>query len=183
MKSSPESAIVVLLVFGFQAFIGATSPSHIGSVTALLIDSNELQAAQPSSVPSFKQVGADENVRVVLVAPATTESQLVSLLNSLRAARTSGSLGKYFTPTTPKAPKGPFQILWVLVMSDAQWATSERAHQYFGSTMSPNPAFEKEYGKRVRACYYYSIGGEEHGTIGFQDDDSGFTSSNYRKVF
>jgi hypothetical protein len=143
------------------------------------------QAVPPSSVPRFTVGGQEDTVRVLVVDPATSEDQLAALVKSIRAARVAGTLGQLFTPTTPKAPKGPYLVVWVLVMSDRQWATSQRTHQYFNPTGASTTAFEMEYAKRVRASYYYSAMGKpvEYGTIGFEDQNSGFKSTNYKQIF
>jgi hypothetical protein len=189
MKVISESVLVLGFAVVLQVCGGSVPVQATEGTKARTVQAKDVQAVppSPSPLPRFTVVGEDDPaVRVIVVDPTTSEDQLIALVNGFRAASAAGTMGQLLTPTTPKAPKGPYQVVWVLVMSDPQWATSQRAHKFFNPTEQPTSAFSKEYGKRVRASYYYSAISrvkQEYGTIGFYDQDSGYTSPNYRKLF
>ena len=133
-------------------------------------------------VPST--VAARFSTAAILLVPAqTTDTELTTLLNALRAARTNGRMGKFIPPTTPTGSKGPYGIVMLFVMSDPAWATTERLEAFVNPTTSEISATEKQFGKRVRAYYYYTaLVDEEIGTIGYESEGHTYTRT-YERIF
>jgi hypothetical protein len=141
------------------------------------------QSKPPSAgLPPFRVVGHDATALSIVVDPSTPVPQLTALINAFRTARAKGALGTLIPPTTPKGNKGPYAVVVVFVMSDAQWATTQRLHAFTNPTSSGISAAEKEFGKRILGYYFYtSLGNGEEGSLGYDGD--GLRTANYKKLF
>ena len=121
---------------------------------------------------------------ILLVPASATEADLTNLVSAIRTARIKGTLATFFPPTTPKGSKGPYVAAAVFVMSDPGWATTPRLKAFSNPTTSGISAAEKEFGKRVRAYYFFTTPGQfqEFGTLGYEDEGHQYTAT-YKKLF
>jgi len=163
----------VVLGFAFALTLG------VGSVAV-----NPIQTGKPapSDLISFKLAARDSTAVILLVPASATEADLTDMVNALRTARGKGSLGTFFPPTTPGGSKGPYAA--VFVMSDPVWATTPRLKAFSNPTTSDISTAEKEFGKRVRAYYFFTtvIKFQESGTLGYEDEGHQYTTR-YKKLF
>jgi hypothetical protein len=145
----------------------------------------EVSATSPAArqnLPAVKVAVGGGDGRVVLLVPArTTDAELVNLVNALRNARRDGSLVNFFPPTTPRGSSGPYGVVEAFVMSDAAWATAPRLRAF----MDPHGSGEaaNEFGRRVRAYYLLPMGGQEYGSVGYEDPDTRYKTPNYKRLF
>jgi hypothetical protein len=144
-------------------------------------------STQPNeAAPPFNVGGQDGPAVALLVDPATTDSQLVTLLKTLRTMRGKGSLSTLFAPTTPTMSDGPYQVIILYVMDDANWAANARLHAFVNPSTSSISTDEKAFGSHVLAHYYFTAPFRktplEEGTIGLMDEGYLYTTA-YRKVF
>ena len=141
-----------------------------------------LQQQAASAVP-FKVIGKEESSVVIVVPPATTEAQLVALVNAFRAARAAGTLATMIPPTTPGGSNGPYGGVQVFIFSDPAWASTARMHSFIFANTPKSTGSNKVFLEKIRAYYYYTSYGEhEVGYIGFTDMNED-TSSTYRLLF
>jgi hypothetical protein len=144
-------------------------------------------AQTPQGVVPFTVAGrASPGAVSVLVAPKTTDDQLITLINAFRTARIKGTLGQTIPPTTPKAPKGPFTVVAIFVLSDPAAGNSPMLDMFVNPKTRGISDNEKEFGKRILAYYHYTAlgapGDQEEGTLGYRDE--GFLYTNrYKKLF
>jgi len=142
-----------------------------------------VSSLQAQSLPPFKVAVHDHAGIILLVAATTSDSDLVNLVNALHAARATGSFKAFFPPTTPGGSKGPYAAADVFVMSDPVWATPAHFEAFMDPPASSTPAQEKEFARRVRAYYLASVNAPDTGSIGYEDQDLGYKTPNYRKLF
>lgn len=143
---------------------------------------------QPSktTVAPFSVVAEEGPAVTLVVDRATPDDQLVALLKMLRTMRAKNALSSLFPPTTPTMPDGPYQVIIVYVMDNADWATAARLQAFVNPRTSSISADEKAFGSHVLAHYYFTAPFRktplEEGTIGFMDEGYQYTET-YRKVF
>ncbi len=162
----------------------ATPLATSGRTAPLPTESKGAAATTPSNLVSFN-VAARSSTAVILLVPASaTEADLTNLVNALRTARGEGALRSFFPPTTPDGSKGPYVAGAVFVMSDPVWATTPRLNAFVNPMTSSISAVEKEFGKRVRAYYFFTMAFEfqEAGTIGYESEGHQYTAT-YKKLF
>jgi hypothetical protein len=153
-------------------------------VGAAAVSSSQTAKATSSDLVSFKVAARDSTGVILLVPASATEANLTNLVNALRTGRGKGTLGTFFPPTTPGGSKGPYAAAAVFVMSDPVWATTPRLKAFSNPTTSGISAAEKEFGKRVRAYYFFTAIAQfqEFGTLGYEDEGHQYTAT-YKKLF
>ncbi len=140
----------------------------------------------PIKFPPFKIGGTyDRTTLSLVVAPNTSREDLKALLLALKNARehsTFRTLG--IPPTTEGGKKGPYATLTAYVMSDEKFASSASLKRYY--EVQSNTPFEKDFGKKVLAYYFYSgifkDGIDEEGSIGYQEGGTKYTKD-YERLF
>ena len=144
-------------------------------------------------IPTFEVAGivADMNAITVLVPAATTDSQVVALLQYFQKARLDNSLGTILPPTTPEDELGEFAIADIFIFSEEQYggpesakALSRGAHapgEFYPSSIPYEVAMEKVRGHY--AIDLYNKNTPEHASLGFGEDATGVYSKRYQRVF
>jgi hypothetical protein len=139
-------------------------------------------AIAASKLPKFEVVGRDKTTLSIVVPRNTTSEQLQTLILQFRAARKSNSLSTMIPATTPGGQLGDYAIIWVLVLADRGWASTDNLQRFINSGVesAPDKKYDKEYVKHIKAEYFYSDS-EEYGNLGY--DDGEYQSPNYKKLF
>ena len=144
-------------------------------------------------VPSFTVTGhvVGMNAITVLVPPATTDSQVMALLQSFQQARRNHSLEGQLPATTPEDKLGPFAIADIYIFSEEPFAGQESAKalsrgahapgEFYPSSIPYEVAMEKVRGHY--AIDLYNKTKPEQGSIGFGEDETGVYSKQYQRVF
>lgn len=139
-----------------------------------------------NDLPSFKIVGRDRTSLSILVPPDTAKNQIKELILEFRKARQTGTLSKMIPPTTPGEEYGNYAVVVVFIFSEPRWASAAKLRDYWnpGITYSLSKAarkMDREYEKHIRGEYYYSIGADEYGSVGYSDGV--FRTKDYKKLF
>ena len=144
-------------------------------------------------IPSFSITGKvlGINAITVLVPSATTDSQVIALLQSFQKARLHDSLDELFPATTPKDRLGAFAITDIYIFSEEEYANPESAKalgrgahapgEFYPSSIPYEVAMEK-----VRGHYAIDLHNKtkpEQASIGFGEDATGVYSKRYQRVF
>jgi hypothetical protein len=146
--------------------------------------------APEAPLPSFTMAVHDGVGQVIMLVPASaTDAEVTNLIHAIRSAgkRSDGdSIRRFFPPTTPRGSRGPYGIIQLWVMSDAQWATPARLKMYLSTDATAE--YEREFANRVRAYYLHPIAGPEYGSIGFRvqgphHPGMEYKTPNYKQLF
>ena len=144
-------------------------------------------------IPSFKVTGTvvGMNAITILVPSATTDSQLIALLQSFQKARLNGSLIERLPATTPEDKLGAFAIADIYLFSEEEYANEESAKslsrgahapgEFYPSSIPYEVAMEKVRGHYVTDLYNKKK--PEYASIGFGEDETGVYSKRYQRVF
>ena len=148
-------------------------------LTCLLLGNPAVAA---SNLPKFEVVGRYKTALSIVVPQNATSEQLRALILQFRAARKNNSLSTMIPPTTPSGQLGDYAIVWVLVLTDRDRASTDKLQRFIDSSAESraDKEFEKKYVKRIKAEYFYS-GSEEYGNLGY--DNGVAPSPNYEKLF
>ena len=90
-----------------------------------------------------------------------------------------------FLPRRRPLGRGPYTVVMLFVMSDPAWATVPRLKQFVEPPMNQISTAEKEFGKRVRAYYYFTglmNPQQEMGALGYEDQGYKYTQT-FKKWF
>lgn len=189
--------VVFGVIFGLWLFItliipkSKNTPSHgpgASDTTAPLpgIVSSDL-------IPSFKVTGTviGMNAITILVPAATTDSQIIALLQSFQKARLNGSLVEILPATTPEDKLGAFAIADVYLFSEEKYANEESAKslsrgahapgEFYPSSIPYEVAMEQVRGHYVTDLYNKKK--PEYASIGFGEDETGVYSKRYQRVY
>jgi len=137
---------------------------------------------QAASAVPFKIIGKEEYNLSIVVPQATTDEQLVALVNSFRAARAAGTLATMIPPTTPGGSNGPYGGVQVFIFTDPAWASTARMHSFNFATTSKATGSNKVFLEKIRAYYYY-YDVTEVGSIGYGFLNEDMRNSSYRLLF
>jgi hypothetical protein len=144
-------------------------------------------------VPSFTVTGIVDgmNAITILVHPATTDSQVIALLQSFQKARRNQSLEELLPATTPEDTLGALAIADIYIFSEEQYADQESAKalsrgahapgEFYPSSIPYEIAMEK-----VRGHYSIDLHNKtnpEQASLGFGEDATGVYSKQYQRVF
>ena len=139
-------------------------------------------AAGALGLMPFKVAAQAGPAIALLVARNASDDDLTKLVRAIQKARSDGTLDKLIPATTPRGSRGPYAIVNLFVMSDPQWATEGRLKQFVNSS-SELSDFDREFGKRILAYYFYtSLGNDEEGSLGFATETHKYTGK-YAKLF
>ena len=144
-------------------------------------------------IPTFEATGivADMNAITLLVPPATTDTQVVALLQYLQKARLDHSLETILPPTTPDNKLGEFAIADIYIFSEEQYGVAESAKalgrgahapgEFYPSSIPYEVAMEHVRGHYTIDLYNKNV--PEHASLGFGEDATGVYSKRYQRVF
>ncbi len=190
--------VVFGLIFGLWLFITLMIPKSKNTPTHGSGSSPNAVASLPGIVssdliPIFHVTGTviGMNAIMVLVPSATTESQLIALLQSFQKARLNGTLEGILPATTPEDKLGTFAIADIYLFSEKEYANEESAKslsrgahapgEFYPSSIPYEVAMEKVRGHY--AIDLYNKKKLEQASIGFGEDETGVYSKRYRRVF
>lgn len=144
-------------------------------------------------IPTYEATGTVIDMRAItlLVSPATTDSQVVALLQYFQKARLDNSLETLLPPTTPGDKLGEFAIADIYIFSDAQYGVTESAKALGRGAHAPGEFYPSSIPyevamENVRGHYaidLYNKNSPEHASLGFGEDDTGVYSKRYQRVF
>lgn len=190
--------VVFGLIFGLWLFITLIIPKSKNTPTPGQGTSPNAETPLPGImssdlVPSFTVTGSvvGMNAITVLVPQATTDSQIIALLQSFQKARQNQSLERLLPATTPEDRLGAFAIADIYIFSEEQYADQESAKalgrgahapgEFYPSSIPYEVAMEK-----VRGHYAIDLHNKtnpERASIGFGEDETGVYSKRYQRVF
>jgi hypothetical protein len=144
-------------------------------------------------IPIYEVTGivADINAITLLVPPATTDSQVVALLQYLQKARLDNSLGTILPPTTPDNKLGELAIADIYIFSEEQYARAESAKALSRGAHAPGEFYPSSIPyevamEHVRGHYaidLYNKNASERASLGFGEEATGVFSKRYQRVF
>ena len=125
--------VVFGIIFGLWIFVQAIIPKSKniqppqGRETQTTRTANILEEAKTTPVPTFRLTATVPSMNAIslLVPKQTTDTQVVALLNYLRASRQEGTLSSIIPPTTPQSDLGKFSIASIYIFSDRQYAVEQ----------------------------------------------------------
>ena len=131
------------------------------------------------------------NATILLVPTATTDSQVVALLQYLKKARQEQSLGTLLTPTTPEDQLGEFAIADIYIFSEENYAVAESAKALSRGAHAPGEFYPSSIPyevamEQVRGHYAIDLHNKtnpEHASLGFGEEATGVYSKRYQQVF
>ena len=139
--------VVFGVIFGLWLFVTLIIPKSKNTSTHGPGASSNAEAPLPGImpsdlVPSFTVTGnvVGMNAITILVHPATTDSQVIALLQSFQKARRNQSLEGLLPATTPEDKLGPLAIADIYIFSEEQYAGQESGKELpLVSIPSSNP--------------------------------------------
>lgn len=144
-------------------------------------------------IPTYEATGTvtDMNAITLLVPQATTDSQVVALLQYLQQARLDNSLETLLPPTTPGDRLGEFAIADIYIFSEEQGGGTEAAKALSRGAHAPGEFYPSSIPyevamEHVRGHYaidLYNKNSPERASLGFGEDDTGVYSKRYQRVF
>ena len=144
-------------------------------------------------IPTYEATGTvtDMKAITILVPPATTDSQVVALLQYFQKARLDNSLETLLPPTTPGDKLGEFAIADIYIFSEAQYGVTESAKALGRGAHAPGEFYPSSIPyevamENVRGHYaidLYNKNSPERASLGFGEDNTGVYSKRYQRVF
>ena len=190
--------VVFGVIFGLWLFISliipkskdipahrqGTSPSAKGPLPGIV--SSDLI---PSFIVTDTVVGM--NAVTILVPSATTDSQIIALLQSFQKARLDETLEELIPATTPEDKLSHFAIADIYIFSEKQYANQESAKSLSRGAHAPGEFYPSSIPyevamEQVRGHYaidLYNKTKPEQASIGFGEDETGVYSKRYQRVF
>ena len=190
--------VVFGVIFGLWLFITLIIPKSKNTPTHGPGASPNVVAPLPGIVSSdlipifnVTETVIGMNAIIVLIPSATTDSQIIALLQSFQKARLNGSLEGILPATTPDDKLGAFAIADIYIFSEKQYANQESAKslsrgahapgEFYPSSIPYEVAMEKVRGHY--AIDLYNKKKPEQASIGFGEDETGVYSKRYQRVF
>ncbi len=144
-------------------------------------------------IPSFTVTDTvvGMNAVTILVPSATTDSQIIALLQSFQKARLDETLEELIPATTPEDKLSPFAIADIYIFSEKQYANQESAKSLSRGAHAPGEFYPSSIPyevamEQVRGHYaidLYNKTKPEQASIGFGEDETGVYSKRYQRVF
>ena len=190
--------VVFGVIFGLWLFITLIIPKSKNTQTHGPGSSPNTQAPLPpimssDLVPTFKVTGevAGMNIITLLVPSASTDSQVIALLQSFQKARLDNSLATILPPTTPEDQLGAFALANIYVFSEPEYAGIESAKALNRGAHAPGEFYPSSIPyevamEHVRGHYTIDLHNKnamERASIGFGEDATGVYSKRYQRVF
>jgi hypothetical protein len=190
--------VIFGVIFGLWLFITLIIPKSKNDTAPGSGSTPKEQAAfhqivSTDLIPAFEATGivADMNAITLLVPPATTDSQVVALLQYLQTARLENTLGTILPPTTPEDKVGEFAIADIYIFSEEEYAGIESAKALGRGAHAPGEFYPNSIPyevamEHVRGHYaidLYNKTRPERASLGFGEDATGVYSKRYQPVF
>lgn len=190
--------VVFGVIFGLWLFITLIIPKSKNTPTPGLGSPPNTQAPLPGImssdlVPSFKVTGAvaGMNIITLLIPPASTDSQVIALLQHFQKARLDHSLVTILPPTTPEDQLGAFAIANIYIFSEPEYGGIESAKALSRGAHAPGEFYPNSIPyevamEHVRGHYAIDLHNKdvmEQASIGFGEDATGVYSKRYQRVF
>ncbi len=189
--------VVFGVIFGLWLFISLIIPKSKNIKHGPGSTSNAITPlpAMVSSdlIPSFDVTGTVSGMNAITlsVPSATTDSQIIALLQSFQKSRLEHSLENMLPPTTPNDKLGAFAIADVYIFSEKEFATPESAKSLGRGAHAPGEFYPNSIPyevamEKVRGHYsidLYNKTQPEYASIGFGEDATGVYSKRYQRVF
>ncbi len=144
-------------------------------------------------VPIFTVTGKIPSIHsiIILVPQATTDSQVIALLQSLQKSRLNHSLEGQLPATTPGDRLGAFAIADIYIFSDKQYANPDSAKALSRGAHAPGEFYPSSIPyevamENVRGHYAINLHNNtkpEQASLGFGEDATGVYSKRYQRVF
>lgn len=190
--------VVFGVIFGLWLFITLIIPKSknikapgSGAETGTQIPVTPLKSSEV--VPTFEATAVipGMNAITILVPPATTDSQIIALLQYLQTHRTDGTLSTIFPPTTPEDKLGEFAIADFYIFSEKKYAVDESAKALGRGAHAPGEFYPSSIPyevamEHVRGHYsvdLYNRNQPEAGSLGYGEDATGVYSKRYQRLF
>jgi hypothetical protein len=190
--------VIFGVIFGIWLFITLIIPKSKNTPTQGTASQPNAQVAlhnivSTDLIPIYEVTGivADINAITLLVPPATTDSQVVALLQYLQKARLDDSLGTILPPTTPEDKLGELAIADIYIFSEEKYAGTEAAKALSRGAHAPGEFYPSSIPyevamEHVRGHYaidLYNKNAPERASLGFGEDATGVYSKRYQPVF
>ncbi len=190
--------VVFGVIFGLWLFISLIIPKSKDTPAHRQGTTSTAKGPLPGIVssdliPSFTVTDtiAGMNAITILVPSATTDSQIIALLQSFQKARLSETLEELLPATTPEDRLSPFAIADIYIFSDKQYANQESAKSLSRGAHAPGEFYPSSIPyevamEHVRGHYaidLYNKTKPEQASIGFGEDETGVYSKRYQRVF
>lgn len=190
--------VIFGIIFGLWVFTSMMIPKSKNSPTHGPGASPNAIAPLPGImssdlVPSFTVTGTDADINSItlLVPQATTESQIIALLQSFQKARRQQSLEGLLPATTPEDKLGAFAIADIYIFSEEEYANLESAKALSRGAHAPGEFYPRSIPyevamEKVRGHYAINMHNttkSEQASIGFGEEATGVYSKRYRRVF
>ena len=143
-------------------------------------------------IPAFTVTGKVPGIHsiILLVPQATTDSQVIALLQSLQKARLDHSLEGQLPATTPGDRLGAFAIADIFIFSDKQYANPDSAKALSRGAHAPGEFYPSSIPyevamENVRGHYAINLHNKtkpEQASLGFGEDETGVYSKRYQRV-
>jgi len=190
--------VVFGVIFGLWLFITLiipksknTPPQGTGSTPNAQVALHGIVSTD--LIPTFETTGivADMNAITLLVPPATTDSQVVALLQYMQKARLDNSLETILPPTTPENKLGEFAFADIYIFSDKQYGGVESAKALGRGAHAPGEFYPSSIPyevamEHVRGHYNIDLQNKnspEQASLGFGEHATGVYSKRYQRVF
>ncbi len=144
-------------------------------------------------IPTFTVTGKIPAIHsiTILVPQATTDSQVIALLQSFHKARLNHSLEGQLPATTPEDRLGAFAIADIYIFSKKHYAKPESAKALSRGAHAPGEFYPTSIPyevamEHVRGHYainLYNKTQPEQASLGFGEDATGVYSKRYQRVF
>ncbi len=190
--------VVFGVIFGLWLFITLIIPKSKDTPNHRPGNSPNSQPPLPGImsddlVPSFMVMGKvpGMNAVTVLVPPATTDSQVIALIQSFQKARIDHTLVELLPPTTPEDALGTFAIADIYIFSEKEYAKPESAKALSRGAHAPGEFYPSSIPyevamENVRGHYSIDLHNKttpEYASLGFGEDETGVYSKRYQRVF
>lgn len=190
--------VVFGVIFGLWLFISLIIPKSknikapgSGAESGTPKPMASLQSSEV--VPTFEATAVIQgmNAITILVPPATTDSQIIALLQYIQTHRKDGTLGTIFPPTTPEDKLGEFAIADFYIFSEKKYAVDESAKALGRGAHAPGEFYPSSIPyevamEHVRGHYsvdLYNPNQPEAGSLGYGEDATGVYSKRYQRLF
>jgi hypothetical protein len=190
--------VIFGVIFGLWLFITLIIPKSKNTPTPGTGSTPSAQVAlhnivSTDLIPTFEATGTVPDMKAItlLVPTATTDSQVVALLQYLQKARLDNSLGTILPPTTPDDQLGEFAIADIYIFSEEQYGGTESAKALGRGAHAPGEFYPNSIPyevamEHVRGHYAIDLHNKnspEDASLGFGEDATGVYSKRYQRVF
>lgn len=190
--------VIFGVIFGLWLFVTLLIPKSKNNPPHGPGTSPKTEVLRPSImssdlIPSFTVTGKVPGIHsiIILVPQATTDSQVIALIQSLQKARRDHSLEGQLPATTPEDRLGDFAIVDIYIFSDKRYANPESAKALSRGAHAPGEFYPNSIPyevamENVRGHYAINLHNKtkpEQASLGFGEDETGVYSKRYQRIF